>query len=203
VKHLVRVFALLVTVGLPAAAQAQVSGGVRAGVNLTNFSVDPEPLPDFETLTGFTAGAFVTVPVNGVFSFQPEVVYSRQGTKLTAAGMTGRMKLDYIQMPLLARVRTGTHSPLAILVGPSLGFRTQVSLTGPGIPAEATEGLDEAFKTFDFGLAAGAELGAGPFVLDARYTWGLTNIVKDAFLGEESSGTAKNRVLSLTAGLRF
>ena len=202
-KHLVRVFILLVVIGLPAAAQAQVSGGVRAGVNLANLSGDPEPPVGFDTLTSLVAGAFVTVPVNEIFAFQPEALYSRQGTKISDSGITARTKLDYVQVPLLARVRTGAHSPLAILFGPSLGFRTGASLSAPGIPAEATEGFEDGFRTFDFGIAAGAEIGAGPLVFDARYTWGLTNILKDTFQGEPNSDKAKNRVLSLTAGLRF
>jgi hypothetical protein len=40
-------------------------------------------------------------------------------------------------------------------------------------------------------------------VLDGRYTWGLTNIVKETVGAEPTSDNAKNRVLSISVGLRF
>ena len=202
-KHLVRVVAVVGILVVPAAAQAQV--GVRVGVNSANLSVDPKPPepPEIERLIGFVAGAFVTLPVNDIFGFQPEALYSRQGAKLTDSGVTLRAKLDYVQVPLLARVRTGARSPLAVLFGPSLGFKTRARLSGPNIPDEVNEAFDEQFKGFDFGLVAGAAFEAGPLVLDGRYTWGLTNIAKDTFEGEPNSDKARNRVLSFSLGLRF
>ena len=204
-KHLVRVVALLGIAAIPAVAQAQPSVGVRVGVNLANLSSDPAPPSpvELETLTGLVAGAFVTLPITEVFAFQPEVLFSRQGAKVSDSTMTVRTKLDYVQVPLLARIRTGTRSPLAIVFGPSLGFRTGATLSGPGIPAEATAGYEDQFKGFDFGLAAGAVIDVGHLVFDARYTWGLTNILKDSIEGEPNTDKAKNRVLSLSAGVRF
>ena len=202
-KHLVRVVAVLGIVALPAAAQAQV--GVRVGVNSANLSLDPKPPepPEVERLIGLVAGVFVTLPVNEIFAFQPEALYSRQGAKFSDSGETLRAKLDYVQLPLLARLRTGARSPLVALFGPSLGFKIRARLGGPDIPQEVQEGFDDQFKGFDFGLVAGAAVEAGPFVLDGRYTWGLTNIVKDTIEGEPNSDKARNRVLSFSAGLRF
>jgi hypothetical protein len=203
-KQLVRVVTLFAIVGLPAGAQAQV--GVRVGVNLANLSTDPTPPPpiELETLTGLVAGIFVTVPVNDIVGFQPEALYSRQGSKIDAgAEGTVRTKLDYLQVPLLGRVRTGPHSPLIVLFGPSLGFKMRARLGGPNIPEDLQEGFDDQFKGFDFGLVAGAAVETGPFVLDGRYTWGLTNIVKETVGAEPTSDNAKNRVLSISVGLRF
>jgi hypothetical protein len=40
-------------------------------------------------------------------------------------------------------------------------------------------------------------------VFDGRYTWGMTNMVKDTFGGEPTIDNQKNRVFSFSAGVRF
>ena len=50
----------------------------------------------------------------------------------------------------------------------------------------------------DVGLVAGVTADVGRLVLDGRYTWGLTNIEKEA-----TAEKTRNRVISLTLGLRF
>ena len=47
-------------------------------------------------------------------------------------------------------------------------------------------------------MVAGVTGDIGRLVLDGRYTWGLTNIEKEA-----TADKTKNRVISLTLGLRF
>ena len=212
-KHVVRVVALLGILALPAAAQAQISAGVRAGVNLADLTPEPEvpfKIPvvpsDVEGVRGgLVAGGFVTLPVNSLLAFQPEALYSRQGAKFTNG--SGAMALDYIQVPLLARVRTGAGSRLAVLLGPSLGVRTHVSshadssvnLNRP----TPRGGLDDWVRRFDLGLVTGAGLDMGHLVFDGRYTWGMTNIWKDSFDGVPLGAQQKNRVFALSAGLRF
>jgi Outer membrane protein beta-barrel domain len=202
-KHLIRVFWVLGTLAIPVATQAHPSVGVRAGVNLASLTSDLAPPFELETASGFVGGAFVTLPVNHVLAFQPEALYSRQGTKYTYQDVKFRTELDYIQVPLLARVRTGVHSPLTVLVGPSLGIRTHASshsdLHSPGF----VSGPDEVFKRFDLGLTTGAAFDVGHLVFDGRYTWGMTNMVKDTFGGEPTIDNQKNRVFSFSAGVRF
>ena len=196
------------TLGLTAAllvsaatAQAQgISGGVRAGVNLANLSFSSETeVTDAKNLTGFVAGLFVTVPVNGFVAFQPEVLFSMQGTRFTDAGESAKIKIDYVQTPLLLRFKPGAKSPIGVLVGPTLGFKNSAKIEIPGAPVGFSDGFEDDIKGFDLGLVTGVAVDLGPLVLDGRYTWGLTNIAKDS----EDPGTAKNRVFSATIGIRF
>ena len=196
------------TLGLTAAllvcagnAHAQgISVGVRAGVNVANLSFSSETeVTDSKNLTGFVAGVFVTVPVNGIVAFQPELLFSMQGTKLTDGGDSAKIKLDYIQTPLLLHLKPGAKSPIAVLVGPTLGFKNSAKIEVPGAPVGSSDGFEDQIEGFDVGLVAGAALELGPFVVDGRYTWGLMNIAKDS----SDPGTAKNRVFSATVGLRF
>lgn len=202
-KQLFRGVVALGLLVLPAAAQAQVSGGVRAGINFADLSYDPNPPIDSKNLAGLVAGAFVTIPANGVVAFQPEVLYSMQGSKFSAEGMTINTHLDYVQVPLLGRFRVASGSPIAVLAGPSLGFRTRAKFTGTDVPQEFADEFEDQVERFDFGLVAGASADLGRLVLDGRYTWGLTNIAKDAGSGSSENGSAKNRVFSLSAGVRF
>lgn len=202
-KHAFTIVVALLALGVPAAARAQgASGGIRAGINLADLDIDDPggPIPDSETLTGLVVGVFATVPINRVFSFQPEALYSQQGTKFSEGGLTAKLKVDYLQIPLLGRFNIAAGSPVAVLVGPSLGIRTRAKVDAPGAPPEASEELEDETERFDAGLVAGVAVDVGHFVLDGRYTWGLRNIVKDS---SEDAGSAKNRVLSISAGFRF
>lgn len=203
-KHLLRFVAALGILAVPATAHAQLSGGFRAGANLANLAFDPTPAVDSDNLVGLVAGGFVTIPVNDVFGFQPEALFSMQGTKFSAGGMTFKTKVDYLQFPVLARVRVAKGSPVAVLAGPSLGFKTNASLEGPGIPDEFSQQFEDDVKRFDFGVVAGVGVDVGHFVLDGRYTWGMTNIAKGTASDPGGEpGSAKHRVFSFSAGVRF
>jgi hypothetical protein len=184
-----------------ATAHAQgTSVGIKAGVNLADLSFSSETeVADSKNLTGFVAGVFVTVPLNDLVAFQPEVLFSRQGTKFTDEGESAKIKLDYLQVPLLGRFKLMKGSPVAVLVGPTLGFRTKATLDVPGAPADFSDDFEDQIERFDVGLVAGVTVDAGRLVLDGRYMWGLRNIAKD----DSEPGTAKNRVFSATVGVRF
>jgi len=184
--------ALLVSAGT---ATAQTSFGVKAGLNLANLSIsDADDTFDPENRTGLVAGVFVTIPGGGIFAFQPEALVSMQGAKFTDGGDTGTAKIDYFQVPLLARIGP---SKAAIVVGPSFGYRFRAKLSVPGLASE-DEDFSEQIERMDVGLVAGVTADVGRLVLDGRYTWGLSNIEKEA-----TADKTKNRVISLTLGLRF
>jgi hypothetical protein len=184
--------ALLVSAGT---AHAQTSFGVKAGVNLANLSIDEaDDTFEPENRTGFVAGVFVTLRGGGIFAFQPEALISSQGAKFSDSVNSGTAKIDYFQVPLLARIGP---SNVALVVGPSIGFRINAKLSGDGISVD-NEDFSDQIKRMDFGLVAGVTADVGKLVLDGRYTWGLTNIEEEA-----TADKTKNRVISLTLGLRF
>lgn len=177
------------------------SGGIRAGVNLADLSFSSETeVTDSKNLTGLVVGGFATVPLTGIVAFQPEVLFSRQGTRFSEQGQTAKIKIDYVQVPLLGRFGFAKNSAAAVLVGPSLGFRTRGRIEVPGAPAAFSNEFEDQLARFDLGLVAGVTADVGKHgVIDGRYTWGLLNIAKDS----SEPGTAKNRVFSATAGFRF
>lgn len=178
-----------------ASANAQTSFGVKAGLNVANLSIDDaDDTFEPENRTGFVAGVFVTMRGGGILAFQPEVLISSQGAKFSDAVNSGSARIDYLQVPLLARIGP---SKVGIVVGPSIGYRIRAKLSGDGITVD-NEDFSDQIKRMDVGLVAGVTADVGKLVLDGRYTWGLTNIEEDA-----TAEKTKNRVISLTLGLRF
>jgi hypothetical protein len=176
------------------------SVGIKAGVNLADLSFSSETeVNDSKNLTGLVAGVFVTVPFSDTVAFQPEALFSMQGTKFSDGGESAKIKIDYFQVPLLGRFKLGKGSPVAVLVGPTLGFRTRAKLDVDGASDEFDDDFEDEIKRFDVGLVAGVAVDVGHLVLDGRYTWGLMNIAKDS----SDPGTAKHRFFSATVGVRF
>jgi hypothetical protein len=196
---------LKLTIGLAAAllvwattAQAQVSVGVKAGFSLADLSItDAGDTFEPTNRTGLVAGVFVIVPTKALVAFQPEVLVSMQGAKVSDLANSGTIKLDYLQVPLLARIKP-SKSPVGLLVGPSIGYRIRAKLTADGLSSEEQD-LDEQVKKSDLGFVAGAAIDFAHIVIDARYIWGLTNINDDS----TDTSKIKNRVAQITLGFRF
>lgn len=196
-KKAVATVALLVAVlGMASPAAAQASFGVRVGANFANLSFDPDDEDDTSTRTGLNVGAFATFPINPRFAFQPEVLYSQQGSKASEGDFEATLKLDYVNVPLLAKINLSSgQNPVSLLVGPQIGF-----LTGAKIEAEGEElDLEEVTESTDWGLVVGMSATMGNFVLDGRYTWGLSNINADP----EDNQKVKHRVFTISVGVMF
>jgi hypothetical protein len=192
VKQLLVVLAVVGVLGVTE-ARAQDRGGVRVGINAATLSVDEEGF-DPKVRTGLVVGLFGVVPVNDLFAFQPEVLFSQQGAKVEDGSDEGKIKLDFLQVPLLARFKLGSNSPAHLLVGPSFGFRTKAEVESNG----ETEDIKDDVERMDVGLVTGVAVNAGPAVVDARYTWGLRNLDKS-----DDPGNVKSRVFSVSVGIRF
>ena len=191
-KHFFVAAALVGVIGV-AEAQAQDRGGVRFGINAATLSTDEDGF-DPKVRTGLVVGVFGVVPVTERVAFQPEVLFSQQGAKLEDGSDEATLKLDFLQIPLLARIKLG-DTPAHLLVGPSFGFRTKAEVDFEG----DTQDIKDDVESTDVGLVTGVAVNVGPAVVDARYNWGLRNLDKTADVGEK----IKSRVFSFTVGLRF
>jgi hypothetical protein len=80
-----------------------------------------------------------------------------------------------------------------------MGFKVSAKATAEFDGQNESEDIDEFVESFDFGIVFGAGFETGNFVLDGRYTWGLSNINKD----DTDPTNVKHRVISLMAGVRF
>ncbi|RYG31362.1 MAG: PorT family protein, partial [Chitinophagaceae bacterium] len=76
-----KVFVAALLLSGVAAYSQNLSGGLKAGVNVTNFTGGDFSSVDKKSLVGFHAGGFLNIAF-GSFSIQPEALVSTQGAKV-------------------------------------------------------------------------------------------------------------------------
>ena len=198
-KRIVCLIGILGLVAAPALAVENMSAGVKAGYNMANVAVSPDDT-DTDFRSGLSLGGYVGLPINQQFSIQPEALFSMKGSE--AADGSGSLKLNYIEVPVLAKATFLPQSKAhpMLFAGPSLAY----NVTAKTALGESELDVSDSVNSFDMGLVFGGGLdyplsnGAKSIGIDIRYTMGLTNA--------NDSGTsteAKNNVLSIMGTLGF
>ncbi len=190
-KSLIVFIAISITAFANAQKTKQDEGiklGIKGGLNVTNLMGD---VKDVAIRTSIHAGLVAEIIVSDKFSIQPELLYSGQGATVTSDG-GGRIKLDYITLPVLAKFPIAKN--LSLEAGPQVGFL----ISGKYKTNDSNEKI-EGLKTIDFGLDAGLEyeLNNGVF-FQARYNIGLTDI---GYAGDNNR--ASNSVIQFSIGKQF
>ncbi|WP_080779413.1 porin family protein [Chryseobacterium phocaeense] len=184
-----------------AGMNAQTTFGVKAGYTLSKLNSNENSIEfggisgDLKSKSGFYAGALVEHKLNNKFALQGEVEYANLGgtAKVSLPGgisVTEKLNFNRIVIPVSARYYATPE--LGLYAGPYVSFKTgtKVKMEVNGAPSNpqginaGEEYLEKAFddnlKSTDFGLFFGADYNVykGLFV-DARYSFGLTNMIKD------------------------
>ena len=128
--HTAAVAAALTLLLCSSAAAQTVQGGIKGGVSFSTLDglgdvIANLPNLNTENRINWLAGVFVKVNLGTFFAFQPEVLYVRKGAKLALTGLfteSATYNLNYIDIPLLARVQTSRGNGFYLLAGPSIGF---------------------------------------------------------------------------------
>jgi len=194
----------LMMIGLasPAAAQG-LQFGAKGGVNLANQSFDSDTGDvSFDPLIGLVAGGFVIWPIGGRLDVEAEGLYSVKGVSIDAGVASTKIKVDYIDVPVLARYRLAgspTTRRIHIVGGAVFGFRVRAQSIADFGNGSFHRDIKDDIKPYDLGVAAGADLEFGRFIVDGRYTFGLTNINDDA----DDSAKVTNRAITFLGGVRF
>ena len=178
-------------------AQDKSSFGIKAGVNFAKLTGDD--VEDADGRTGLNIGAIFELPISESFSIQPEVVYSQQGLQSEENGIESKLKLDYINIPVMAKFYVSDG--FALELGPLFGFNinSEFEVDGGGSSASA----DFEAASFDLGLGGGISYQFdGGFFLQARYIIGVTN-VDDSDEGGTFEDNLTNSVLGISAGFKF
>ena len=178
--------------------------GVTLGVNSSTLSGDNDG--ETSRRTGVIGGAFAVIPTTPVFSVQPELLFTMKGAKTSEQGITGTLKLNYLEIPVLGRfdISAGSGVKPFVYAGPAISFNlsctAQVSGSGINISGDCEdEDTGESVKKVDYsGVIGGGlkfDVSGRAFAIGARYTHGFASI--------GDNGDAKNRTLSLLASLEF
>jgi hypothetical protein len=205
---------VLVIAGSPAIARAQIIG-FKGGPTLSTLHA-PDILFKTGDMLSFGAGLFIRFHLAGAFSIQPEALAVTKGAKVDRlADGDFELELKYVEVPLLIRASTqiGRFYPY-VMAGPTVSFEYDCEVDvvddldretsfdcGQVGPADVFER-----NTTDFGVTGvlGAEYAWGPgkVLLEARYTYGFTNIA-DEGSGGALDTVVKNRYGALFAGYAF
>jgi len=196
--------AAVLLISITTFAQLRISGGPKLGLNLANVTNSDGG----KIRPGVQIGGFLNLRFTDLFAFQPELLYSMQGTKfkgVDAVNYTGNtmdataiFKLNYIHLPLMFKVYPINNFYLE--AGPqfSVMFKSTITLKAGG--SSASEDMDELMRKGDVGLGFGTgyETDLG-LTLGIRYNIGLLGIFKDI----DASDNSKNSVIQLALGWKF
>lgn len=199
--------AFLLAVG----ANAQVSYGVKAGVNLPKLKFTGDG-----TGTSYTTNAATNFHVTGYaslfaapnFAIQPGLSLQGKGGKFKEDGMveidgedSATLNFMSLEIPVNAvyYIPTGEAGSVFLGAGPYVGF----NISGKGKSGGVSEDVDfgsgqEEFKRLDYGanFTAGYKLSNG-FLVNAAYGLGLGNLTNI------DGAKMRNQVLSFGVGFEF
>lgn len=168
----------IIALGSFLTAQAQhVNFGVKGGLNLAKMT----QWDNNKVRASFNAGVFANIPFSKELAFQPELLYSGQGTKLESGTFFGiplkdvTIATDYLNIPLMLQYSIAPS--FYVEAGPQVGFLLAAK-TKAG--SNTNKDYKDIMSTADFGLGVGfgfkLDNGLG---LSGRYNFGLTNVYND------------------------
>lgn len=180
-----------------AAAMGGVGAGVKGGVNIANQTTDPDDAAAADSRTGLALGGFVGIPVLPNVQIQPEALFMMKGDAENGDTGTASYKLNYIEVPVLAKIGFMNQSPAhpTLFVGPSVAFNAS---SKADLPTGEIDIKDDT-KSVDLGVVVGAGVDFQNVGVDVRYTRGLTNVNDDP----TSSTDVTNSVISIMGSIRF
>ena len=141
---------------------------------------------------GVAAGVELEYQATDIFSISAGALYSMQGNKYSERNASVTNKTDYINIPILANVYV--VKGLAVKAGIQPGFKVNDEVKFASSIGGTTQDVDKA-ESFDFSIPVGLSYEYSNVVLDARYNFGCTKVVKNC--------DPKNSVFQITLGYKF
>lgn len=209
-------------------AHAQMTAGLRAGVNLatynfnfgSNVPASAQNQPKNATL--LTIGVPFQMMFGEHFGLQMELNFIQKGfrqtTDITLSTTRfvsdGKIIVNWLELPVLAKARFGSDVGIGggLFFGPSVGYglsgkskSTTTTTTGSVSTTtsndESLNFKDDDHSRVDLALNMGGEVNYGGIFLDVRYQIGLTNMVTGTSNSDDIS--VRTRGLGVTAGYRM
>lgn len=196
--------ATLLLTSIDASAQKKTNFNgwtVKLGTNFSNIIGNSDFDVPSKYKVGFTAGLGLDWLFTNVVGLSVDVLYSRQGGEFDLGkGIKVVENSNYINVPVLANFHI--VKGLVGKAGVQLGFFLSGDDRIEGTENPQNYDMIGAYRTMDVAIPVGLsyEFGFG-LIIDARYHFGLTDIIKDA--PYEKGLKATNSYASLTVGYRF
>jgi hypothetical protein len=157
-------------------------------------------------VTGTAVGGFLTLGFSRLLALEPQILMVEKGIKSEEGGLSATIKLTYIQIPLLAKLRfpMGPEGRVTgvLFAGPGVAYRVGCRLKLVQAGNELAGGCDldgeaESIRSFDSSLIFGLGADIGRTTVSLRYDLGLTRLDQSA-----DANDIKNRALILLAGVK-
>ena len=161
------------------------------------MDVNSSPGENYKNRTGYHGGAFFLIKVSKI-GIQPEILFSKQGSKFTYNGSDLKSNFDYVNIPIMLKLYT--VAGINLQLGPQIGFLAKAG-------GDAVENVDgtiiDASKDLYKKSDLSASFGVGwdlPFglTIDGRYNLGLSKIQDSPDLN-----STKNQVFQLSLGYKL
>lgn len=145
----------------------------KIGLNLANMTNS-----DGSMKPGLNVGVAAEFPINPQFSVEPGIYYSMQGVKESEGGISGKIKNDYINIPIYAKAYL--YNGFYAFAGPQFGFLARSKASASYNGTDISVNSKDAFKTFDFalGIGVGYQFDLG-LLVSMNYNIGFTNTLSD------------------------
>ena len=147
---------------------------------------------DSDVRIGLAAGAEFEYQATDIVSVSFGALYSMQGCKGDMYDADGTIKLDYINVPILANVYVAKGFAVKLGLQPGFKGNSEVTLKKSGVSGSAD--LD-GVKSVDLSIPVGVSYEYNNFVLDGRYNFGVTKWMDDS--------DSKHSVFQITLGYKF
>lgn len=173
----------------------------KAGLNLATMTNDD----DAKIRPALTVGGEFGYVASPKMALLFGAMYSQQGCKAKFQGIDGTIKMDYINVPIIAACRVTNNLSVKVGLQPGFLINDKVKVSANGASAEVglkesyeAAGMDVTIHKFDLSIPIGISYDFSNVQLDLRYNAGLTNIL--SIPGGEGT---KNSVFQFTIGYKF
>lgn len=161
----------------------------KVGVNIANIT----DADDADPRIGLAAGAEFEYGLTDNIGLSAGVLYSMQGVKTTIIDDDCTWKLDFLNVPILANFYVAKGFAVKLGVQPGFKLSSKAKFKGSGGSKEVE--VEDGVKSVDLSIPVGLSYQYQNIVFDARYNWGVTNIVEDS--------DSKHSVFQITVGYKF
>jgi hypothetical protein len=193
-----------------ATAQTKTTFGVKGGVNFAKVYASADNTSETANsggITSFHAGVFADAPIGQGFSIQPALYYSGKGFDSNDGINTGKLKLNYLQLPVNVVYNVPVSSGKFFFgAGPYAAYgisgKVQDQISGRSVSVDVNFGNDAGsdVKRMDYGITGlvGFQF-TNRLLLSANYDLGLSNIMP----GDNLGYSVKNKVAGISLGFTF
>lgn len=173
-------------------ASAQIQFGVKAGYSLCSISV-PHEAEDFtvSSRSAFHGGILVNIPLIAGLTLQPEAVYSSQGGIINDDGEQDKLTTGLINIPVMIQYH---YKGAFIETGPQLGFLLSAKVNTGSSSFDAKSDFKSTEFAWGVGIGYKTKMGLG---IDARYNFGIGDIIKSSGNLQDEAGTIHGSVLQI------